>query len=92
MEIPELKDFVKIPEDIETQPYGLNYNCIFSVGLKAIQELSVENLEQQTALEKQGKVIEAFKSRIDILEEQNKQIIQKLNELISPDGWFKNSI
>jgi hypothetical protein len=36
--------------------------------------------------------IEAFKSRIDILEEHNKKIIQKLNELISPDGWFKNSI
>jgi len=24
--------------------------------------------------------------------ENQKKIIQKLNELISPDGWFKNSI
>jgi hypothetical protein len=92
LEIPELKDFVKIPEDIEKEPYGVNYNCIFSVGLKAIQELSVENENMKKENENMKKENENMKKEILELKENQQKIIQKLNELISPDGWFKNSI
>ena len=33
-----------------------------------------------------------MKKEILELKENQKKIIQKLNKLINPDGWFKNSI
>jgi hypothetical protein len=53
---------------------GVSKDKLFQLGFAGVRGLITEN--------------ETLKSRIDILEEQNKKIIQKLNELISPDGWF----
>ena len=57
---------------------GVSKDKLFQLGFAGVRGLIEEN--------------ETLKSRIDILEENQKKIIQKLNELINPDGWFKNSI
>jgi hypothetical protein len=82
--------YTKDSENVEIEKiYGVRMSellCFMNSGLNnkiRILETNYNNLLEG---------IEAFKSRIDILEEHNKKIIQKLNELISPDGWFKNSI
>ena len=57
---------------------GMDYGKVTPICIKGIQELITEN--------------ETLKDRIKVLEENQLKIIQKLNKLIDPDGWFKNSI
>jgi len=71
---------------------SLDYGKITPICIKGIQELIKENEEQSKVNNNLLERIEAFKSRIDILEENQKKIIQKLNKLIDPNGWFENSI
>ena len=54
---------------------GVSKDKLFQLGFAGVRGLITEN--------------ETLKSRIDILEENQKKIIQKLNELINSDGWFK---
>jgi hypothetical protein len=51
---------------------------LFQLGFAGVRGLIEEN--------------ETLKDRIKILEENQLKIIQKLNKLIDPDGWFQNSI
>ena len=54
---------------------GVSKDKLFQLGFAGVRGLITEN--------------ETLKNRIDILEENQKKIIQKLNELINSDGWFK---
>jgi hypothetical protein len=57
---------------------GVSKDRLFQLGFAGVRGLIDEN--------------EKLKSRIDILEENQKKIIQKLNRLIDPNGYFQNSI
>jgi hypothetical protein len=57
---------------------GVSKDKLFQLGFAGVRGLITEN--------------ENMKKEILELKENQKKIIQKLNELISPDGWFKNSI
>ena len=59
---------------------------------KKIDELNKENDELKKENENMKKENDDLKNRINILEENQKKIIQKLNSIINPDGWFMNSI
>jgi len=64
---------------------GVSKDKLFQLGFAGVRGLIDEN-------EKMKNENETLKNRIDILEENQKKMIQKLNELISPDGWFKNTL
>jgi hypothetical protein len=57
---------------------GVSKDKLFQLGFAGVRGLIDEN--------------ETLKDRIKVLEENQKKIIQKLNELINSDGWFQNSI
>jgi hypothetical protein len=57
---------------------GVSKDRLFQLGFTGVRGLIKEN--------------ENMKKEILELKENQKKIIQKLNKLISPDGWFKNSI
>jgi len=65
---------------------GVSKDKLFQLGFAGVRGLIDEN-------EKMKNENETLKNRIDILEENQKKMIQKLNELIYGDNcWFKNSI
>ena len=57
---------------------GMDYGKVTPICIKGIQELITEN--------------EKMKNEIFELKENQKKIINKLNSLIDPSGWFQNSI
>ena len=57
---------------------GVSKDRLFQLGFAGVRGLITEN--------------ENMKKEILELKENQKKIIQKLNELINSDGWFKNSI
>ena len=62
-EIPELKQFVSVPDD-ESTPYALNYTALFCVNVAATQEL-VAKVSAQDSL------IASLMVRLDALEQAN---------------------
>lgn len=61
LSIPELAHLVIVPEDVEKEPYRLNYNGIYRYLVQAVQELHKELVEERNKLAK-------VESRIDELE------------------------
>ena len=71
---------------------GVSKDKLFQLGFAGVNGLIIENENMKVENENMKNEILELKTRIHTLEENQKKIIQKLNELISPDGWFKNSI
>lgn len=83
-EIPELKDFVKVPKtdpDIPNpHPYwGLNYGSLFTYNIAATKELDSIVQTQQTE-------INELKEEMNTLKHENSLLKTKLNEILSEMG------
>jgi uncharacterized protein with FMN-binding domain len=82
-EIDELKDYVKVGND--DNAWGLNYDCIFTYAVRAIQELDskVNILETDNT---------ASKNKISNLETENTDLKNKISNLETENTDLKNKI